>query len=271
MKKNTIVLFVAITILIGFSSCKIESGDDLNGNVTEKGFELCHYWDNNLNAEVISTIEKAFNLNAYIVAPEGSKTLIEDLYFPYYKIRQIDSTQWTLIEQQATRYSFKTNGKALSEIGAQWIITSYRNSDAPQLEVLNSYAIECTGVSTWHITTTNSDPFYVNYTLTTDTMVETLTSEPYTLEGSSFQYYSTYYAYASYDSNYENNADIFIDATITEPIHKTAQGYSSGKINLKATNDANQEMETTAEFYRQNPVVYKVKITYKGVTESWVY
>jgi len=247
----------------------IESGDDLNGNVTEKGFELCHYWDNTLNSEVITTVEKAFNLNAYIVAPEAGKPLIEDLYFPYYKIRQIDSTQWTLIEQQATRYRFITNGKTLSEIGAEWIITSYK--DASQLEILSSYTMECTGLSTWHITTTNSDPFYVNYTLTTDTMVETLTSEPYTLEGSSFLSYSTYYGYASYDYYYANNADVFIDATITEPIHKTPQGYSSGKINIKATNNANQEIETTAEFYRQNPISYKVKITYKGVTENWVY
>jgi len=270
MRKIIIHLFVATIILTSFTSCMIESGDDLDGNVTEKGFELCHYWDNNLNSDVIATVEKAFNLNAYITAPEAGKTLIEDLYFPYYKIRQIDSIQWTLIEQQYTRYRFNTNGKTLSEIGAQWIITSYKNSDASELEILNSYSIECTGASTWHITTTNSDPFYVNYTITTDSMVETLASEPYTLEGSSFLYYSTYYGY-SYDYSYENNTDVFIDATITESIHKTAQGYSSGKINLKATNNADQEIETTAEFYRQNPVSYKVKITYKGVTESWTY
>lgn len=269
--KKTILQVLVITLLMSFTGCMIESGDDIDGNVTEKGLELCHYWDNTLNAGVLAKVEKAFNLNAYLTASEAGKTLIEDLYFSDYKIRQIDSTQWSLIEQQTTRYRFNTNGKSLSEIGAKWIVISYYNAYyGTEPTSINSYTIECTGASIWKITTTDSDPFYVDYTLTTDTLIETLTSASYTLEGSSFLYYSTYYDCPDC-YNPETNAEIYIDATITEPIHKTPQGYSSGKINLTATNNANQEIETTAEFYRQNPVTYKVRITYKGVTESWSY
>jgi hypothetical protein len=66
----------------------------------------------------------AQNLNEYIIAPEEQKQRVEDLYFPYEKVREVGEGKWRIYSSSREENYQILNGLTLEQAGAEWLVVN---------------------------------------------------------------------------------------------------------------------------------------------------
>lgn len=66
----------------------------------------------------------AQNLNEYIIAPEERKQRVEDLYFPYEKVREVGEGKWRIYSSSREENYQILNGLTLEQAGAEWLVVN---------------------------------------------------------------------------------------------------------------------------------------------------
>lgn len=124
--KNTIVAVVA---LVGLMSCDPTQEDqhiiDTMESTDPAFVALAHTLKSvTLSAGALVTAQ---NLSEYIDAPEEDKRAVEDKYYKYYKVRNEEGDLWRVYSDGWEEKYRLTNGKTLSEDGAEWLVVKNDN------------------------------------------------------------------------------------------------------------------------------------------------
>lgn len=122
MKRISAYISALLILTSSTMGCaKVEDGDDVFNSFdpTAQGLEVFR------QALVIAVnpagaLVMAQNLNEYIEAPEESRTEVEDKYYMYYKVREVESGLWQIYDSKWTESYRLINGLGLDEKGAIW-------------------------------------------------------------------------------------------------------------------------------------------------------
>ena len=127
MKKilSIVALISAMSVL--FFSCKLE--DNSVTQLNRNGMMLTSYWQTATERVLMVTPNTVFHFNAWLSAPAEERPAIEDKYFTYSKIRQLSDNEWSIIQNGKTLCRINTDGKLLSEPGAEWAVVDYNQSE----------------------------------------------------------------------------------------------------------------------------------------------
>ena len=115
-----------------------------------------------MNIHVIRHATQAF---ANVIAAEGeeAKLAVEDKYYPYLKIREVEENLWKIYNETYTESYFLNEGLMLNQIGAEWIV--HRSSPFFNPSI-TSPTISCVGDDCYDVTFDNTSiNFSANATL----------------------------------------------------------------------------------------------------------
>jgi hypothetical protein len=107
----------------------------------------------------------AQNLTEYIEAPEEEKQAVEDKYYTYLKVREMEDGLWRIYSDDWDEQYRITNGKTLSESGAKWVVLKNRNFFGEAVEPTQRVAITCTEQDRYTVSLTDvaTTVHYRNY------------------------------------------------------------------------------------------------------------
>ena len=128
MKTNKIylgLLFSAMVLL--FANCTIREGE-MAGAATQRGYEIYKTCESNTLYFIDNKVDICFKLNAWLEADSSLKDLLEDKWFPNYKIRKMSDGMYGLYAGADLAYSIETGNLPLSDPSAQWIL-SWRGTE----------------------------------------------------------------------------------------------------------------------------------------------
>lgn len=264
------LIFIIIAIALVCIACNREK----RNMHTRRGKEIHNSWYNATRQIINTDVIPAFHLDAWINAPNDSvRYLIEDQFFPYYKIRQEETNVYAIYNGPYKEFTVNTFGKSLGEDGSNWLVSKYN------LQYLDlSYAIEG-GVlpdvfyfyesekihiskngDQWRFQMDSSE----NYGSYCDMNIKPLDNsdnilfnkEKYNLSGNGLFEYDDQ-VYLLFD----------IQKTILNDQLYYASGYYfiDGIVQLMAQQENSDDIHVKAE-YRSNS---QIAITYRNVTEYW--
>ena len=107
----------------------------------------------------------AQNLTEYIEAPEEERLAVEDKYYTYLKVREMEDGLWRVFSERWDEQYRLTNGKTLSEGGAEWVVLKNRNFFGEAVEPTQRVAITCTEQDRYTVSLTDvaTTVHYRNY------------------------------------------------------------------------------------------------------------
>lgn len=261
MKKN---IFIIIAITLVCFGC----GREKRGNLTQRGKEIHDSWQEATFYLIENDVITAFHLDAWINATNDSaRYRIEDLYFPYYKIRQETPNVYNIYYGAEKLLSINTYGQSLTEAGSHWQIDKYNSNENNygELPLFNSsypkgerLTINKDGEE-WRIQMDSAERG--NWGSSCDWHIKPLTIEDgvmfakrnYTLSGNGV---------------YEYSGGIFLQFNIEKTIQRKGtyvESYSyDGLVQLIARQKSYDDIHVRAEY-----MGLRTRITYRGVTEIW--
>lgn len=295
MKNHIIIKFICFTfILFVFTGCieKVESREPL----TRTGKNIFNSWSFAIGDVNYAYIAILFKFNEWYDAPAAEKHDLEDLYFSCFKIRELEDGKWGIFKGSTLCYSINRNGKSLVEADAIWEVIcehatnryfyydefdySFSSSSFEKLE----YTIHSQGNLIWTINMANdfNPQSYLNLT------IESLNSKvPFISDQSDFTIsgngqllfcntdYNSYYSDIIFDQREFALLSFEIEEKMRGITHSLDEStffnafWKNGKINLKASENQDTEVFTSASFINPGPDVFITKIAYKGVSENW--
>lgn len=156
MKRFFTYLMGAVVLLAG-TSCEPYGKDEYIFN-SHKAYEpavvpLVHTLQ--CVAHSAGALVAAQNLTEYIEAPEEEKQAVEDKYYTYLKVREMEDGLWRIYSDDWDEQYRITNGKTLSESGAKWVVLKNRNFFGEAVEPTQKVDISCTEQDKFAVTLTD--------------------------------------------------------------------------------------------------------------------
>ena len=263
MKRNILIVTLIALICIG-------CGREERGKLTQKGKEIHDSWYKASRMLIENDVIPMFHLDVWINTDnEELRRLIEDRYFPYYRIREEGNDVFTIYNGATKMFTINTYGKSLNTNGSNWLVTKYNTyvenrGDLPIF--LNSYSEG----EKMHISKSN-DQWLIQMDSTENNgcycnlYIKSLANEGvllfsenyYTLSGNGMYIYS-------------QNGLIKLKFDITETISRKEKYefyFSEGAIELEAQKANYENIPIKAEYLDKN----SFSITYQNITETWEY
>lgn len=251
------------------------------GRITEKAKSMYDAWDEGM-AEILGKhADIAFNFNAWYNAEGAEKQRLEDVYFPYMKIREINTNEWTLSEGTEVVYRVFPDGNRLSDEGASWRIRKesgrlsyywdYYDSHYDLITFRNQIVdihIRCTASGEWTITI-DSSPSYLNLSVKAiqGREIESLRNGNVEISGAGDLLFSRYH----YDPEVA-----LLSFTVPENMEAGMNyawrgkfNWEKGKLDLTATDRQTGETTLANAAITNLQNGYGVTISYGGVNEIW--
>ena len=122
MKRITFIIAVCLLAAMSFNSCVVEESDRLDQSGTQKAYQMFMYWRYGYSNTQMRFANVAFNLNAWLSAPESARDSVAHLYFKDYVLRDNGNGSWSILHQYKEIYTIETQNKLLSEPGAAWTV-----------------------------------------------------------------------------------------------------------------------------------------------------
>lgn len=73
----------------------------------------------------VGALVDALNLSEYIAAPEEERLSVEDLYYPYEKVREEGEGKWRIYNDRQEKQYRLLNGLTLDQAGAEWEVVKH--------------------------------------------------------------------------------------------------------------------------------------------------
>lgn len=234
-------------------------------------------------------MDKCFNLNAWIEADSTLKYLLEDKWFPNYKLRNLGAGTYGFYSGADLVFYIETGGVSLSEPGAQWIMSWKGDSRTSEWEVAYPYGlsprassfrlgnqelhidfVDTAADKSWHVTIVDSDSSMsyldLNVTLKSRLVPQSLMETDFTvtgsgkyhfLEGCWWQEGVAYYTHLT-----------FLSFDIKKPMQFVFSYdglcWHGGQMEMLAQNN-DETLPVSADF--KGP--YNVEIIYKNKSQMW--
>lgn len=164
MKRLQYILLACVVLLVGCED-PIESDQHLIESFDHTGpaYVMMSHGMKVL-AAASGTLVRATNLNEWLTAEgEEAKLAVEDKYYPYLKIREVEENLWKIYNETYTESYFLNEGLMLNQIGAEWIV--HRSSPFFNPSI-TSPTISCVGDDCYDVTFDNTSiNFSANATL----------------------------------------------------------------------------------------------------------
>ncbi|MDL2308724.1 hypothetical protein LJC68_05580 [Bacteroidales bacterium OttesenSCG-928-B11] len=289
---------IGLGIIILFSGCVYEAPEK-----TTNGRNVYNSWNSAMSTLINNYFDIPFLFNAWLETPEELRDNIEDALFPYYKIRQLGENEWGLYNATELLYHITKNNLTLSEPGAEWTVTYYYN----YLDEYNYYSqwaeltsfitspvvlkISCPQANEWKLIMTENESSISNVDLTLKSLQESLSlglkRSLFSIHGTGLLMFTTYddanndLRYYVHDENgyisFETNEMVFshfgsyYDGVYNHNYNDYVPFWSDGLLQLKAANDKGDKTETELSFFKSSTGQYYADITYRGVTEEWLF
>lgn len=258
MKKNILIIIAIALVCFG-------CGREKRGQLTQRGKEIHDSWHTTTFLLIEADVIPVFHLDAWINADNDSvRNQIEDLYFPYQRIRQEEATVYSIYSGSEKQITINTFGQSLNDEGSHWLITREQyigNASLPQFfdyesdgEILHvgkdgeQWYIqmdgdECYGSSCFmHIKPLENDGNVL------------FAKGKYTLSGN-----------GSYQYKYGPVLQYNIEKDILREKSDNHSYCSEGIVQLIASQEGYDDINVKAEYLGE----MQVCITYRGVTETW--
>lgn len=268
--KKYIFILLAITV---FSSCTREE----RGRPTQRGHEICGAWNSAVNVILAQNVNPAFCLNAWIISDEAERYIIEDRYFPQYKIRQLDATTYCLYSGSEAYYTINTHGTHITDESAVWTVTTHFEYGYGYVDFLNSH-----GDRTVNITNLGNDQWSIaldsasfpqstaHWTLALERFTNhcNIFTEEFTLSGDGVFAFSVG---TEWEIFYEpTDEPVMLSYAIERPLKNEANDmnevtWKDGKLDISISHSNYENVDVTMEIH----ALSYFGITYKGVTEIW--
>lgn len=158
-------IFLACVVFLAGCEVPIESDQHLIDNFDHTGpaYVMMSHGVKVL-AAASGTLVRATNLNEWLTAEgEEAKLAVEDKYYPYLKIREVEENLWKIYNETYTESYFLNEGLMLNQIGAEWIVHQSSPFFNPSI---TSPTISCVGDDCYDVTFDNTSiNFSANATL----------------------------------------------------------------------------------------------------------
>lgn len=142
------LLYILIFIVISLTSCTVEDGES-NYYKTETGRNVFLQIESNISSHLF-LIDMANLVNLYAQSTEEDRKGLSQNYLQGYDIIQKENL-W-ILENQNNYWEFKSNGKALDELDAEWNITLIKKrEDGSSIPLIgrDNFTIRNTGNKEW--------------------------------------------------------------------------------------------------------------------------
>ena len=290
MKKNRIylgMLFSAMVLL--FANCTVREGE-MAGAHTQRGFEIYKSCEFNTLNFIYNKVDICFKFNAWLEADSALKDLLEDKFFPEYKLRKAEDGIYGLYNGVEQVFIIETGGKPLSDPNAQWIL-SWKGTDndlnrqnyGNDLPSLASSFIKGTmelhvdhadtAGNSWHVSIVDQDSLNafldLNIVSPMRLMPQTLFDDDFTVTGTGKFYFLEGRIWSDNGGQTGWQHQTFLAFDIKSPMQFVFtyddNSFHGGAIGLVASNLSGETLPVNAEF--KGP--YNVAITYKNQTQIW--
>lgn len=144
--KRFITYLMGAAVLLAGTSCDTDNNEEYIFN-SQKAIEpaivsLVHTLQ--CVTHSAGVVVTAQNLTEYIEAPEEEKLAVEDKYYTYLKVREMEDGLWRIYSEDWDEQYRLTNGKTLSESGAEWLVLKNRRFFNESVEPTQRIAITAT-------------------------------------------------------------------------------------------------------------------------------
>lgn len=268
MKK--IALYNILLLAIICNSCVWQEADE-RGNLTQRGKQIYDAWDNSSQTILNEFVDKAFHFNAWYLADDSMKRIIEDNWFPYYKIRDDGDGAYGLYYGGTLTFSIETNRQNLSDSCASWTITRHNfdietNTHYSYEPVINNVTIHYANNMVWniHIDSTNNSSNFALWQLRVigNSIPQAISSADYEFSGQGL------FALQNEETigGRNGNSPVFLKYTITEIFnHTRGANWESGAVDILLYNEKSETCSVEAVVLNRETL----RIHYAGVTENW--
>lgn len=292
MKSRHISIIAVALLLAAFcSSCTVASSGEKD-KLTRKGMVIYQYYQYNTFCVLRNYADWGFKLNAWLATPEANRREIEMKYFPNHRIYKDGENIYGLYKGNVLEYTINTQGHALSDVNADWIITwkndvvNYREYENTQsfsqdLNEMHITHVADASRNAWNVTIADEDSAqsYLNIVVEPEGageyIAESLFEWNFSITGSGcykfvqdiWQEYKNVENETCLQFNIEEsmpwccNYDIIAENRC--PYYQ--YHWRGGKVALVASNNKGESVPVYAMFKG----IYNIAITYKDVTEIW--
>ena len=175
MKKIGFYISIFVLMVTALQSCKVE--DNYGRKKNQKGMEVTSYWIESTKLVLLTGSDRGFIFNAWLSATGEDQQQIEDTYFSYYTIRQESENVWVMSHGNDIRWRIRTDGRLLSETGAEWTVVDYQPQNIAYIDLVHNYAdsvvsvVKSLGNMSWDIrimmeNVMSEEELYAHFTVT---------------------------------------------------------------------------------------------------------
>ena len=289
MKTTKIYLGILLSaMLLLFANCTIREGE-YAGAATQRGFQIYKTCEYNTIEFIDKYVDICFNLNTWIEADSSFKYLIEDKWFPNYKIRNVGDGIYGLYANANLVYTIETGNLPLTDPNAKWVLSWNERdnnngySNYGQIALANSFRsgsqelhidnLGTTAENSWHVTIAEQDSSesFLDLTLVTPKhtiMQQSVMEDDFTVTGTGkFLFLEGRLWSNGEPAGWEHHT--YLSFEIQAPMQFVfayeGRGFHGGKMDLEASNLNGDKLPVGAQF--KGP--YNIEITYKDKTQIW--
>ncbi|MCK9339009.1 MAG: hypothetical protein PHQ33_01200 [Bacteroidales bacterium] len=259
-----------LLLLIVCNSCEWQEAEE-RGNLTQRGKQIYDIWDYSSQSILNDFVDKAFIFNAWYTANDSVKRIIEDQWFPYYKIRNDGNGKYGLYSGTTLDFSFETNLQSLTDSSANWTITRHNsylemNTYYSCEPIINSVKINYTNNMEWDIridsnSNSNSSALW-HLHISGNSVPESISLADYELSGHGV------FAMQNYESigGRYGNAPTFLEYEIAENFaHSPGANWERGSVDILLYNEKAESLEIKGTILNRKTLC----IHYLGIIEYW--
>lgn len=276
---KTIKAIVVTCVVLLMAGCEVGEGELMK---TKKGHLMYLGWTDNITEILANLVEPAFNLNAWLEAPDDQKPeILRKHFYDNTEIEVLSNHAWRIRSEsmETTLRMSLQNGNSLAETGAKMrlLYVGYRGED-----VLNNiiFVLENKGNGVWELYSEDGNIKF-RFTLGTQGMPESIIETSLTIEGEGTFTQKTIISHCSGDVCTEETYLTFLSYTIQQPFEGTlvserghyylygfsssigSLAFSSGKVHLQALDEEGQG--NTADITVLNPE--EIEIEMDGIVQ----
>ena len=255
--KKSIKVVTMILAAVMMAGCEVGEGELMK---TKTGHLMYLGWTDDINGILFNIVEPAFNLNAWVQAPEDQKPEILQKHFYSNAVIDVLSDHTWRIRVEGTTASLRVvlvNGASLAETGAKMRLLYTKNYDH-SVWANTVFVLENKGNGLWDFYSEDGQ-IHLQFTLGTSEVPESLSETPLKIAGAGTFTERTVISHCSGDVCSEETIFTYLSYDIQQPfeaswtqdarrINWTSQFnrndyfivFSAGKVQLQALDEEGQ-------------------------------
>lgn len=255
--KKSIKVVIMILAVVMMAGCEVGEGELMK---TKTGHLMYLGWTDDINGILFNIVEPAFNLNAWVQAPEDQKPEILRKHFYSNAVIDVLSDHTWRIRVEGTTASLRVvlvNGASLAETGAKMRLLYTKNYDH-SVWTNTVFVLENKGDGLWDFYSEDGQ-IHLQFTLGTSEVPESLSETPLKIAGAGTFTERTDISHCSGDVCSEETIFTYLSYDIQQPfeaswtqdarrINWTSQfnrndyfiAFSAGKVQLQALDEEGQ-------------------------------